>query len=73
LGEAAGRTGWRVHAWVLMRNHYHHVVQTPEPNLVAGKRWLQNAYTKRSNTRHAACGRLFGARYNAVPVEGFPS
>jgi REP element-mobilizing transposase RayT len=53
-----------------MGNHYHLVVQTPEPNLVAGMAWLQNAYTRRFNTRHRAWGRLFGDRYKAVPVEG---
>jgi hypothetical protein len=40
LGDACGRTAWRVHA------------ETPEPNLVAGLEWLQNAYTWRFNTRH---------------------
>ncbi len=70
LGEACGRTGWRVHAWVLMRNHYHVVLETPEPNLVEGMQWLQNAYTRRFNTRHRGWGRLFGDRYKAVPVEG---
>jgi REP element-mobilizing transposase RayT len=47
LGEACERTGWRVHAWVLMSNHYHLMVETPEANLVAGMRWLQNTYTRR--------------------------
>ncbi len=37
LGEACERTGWRVHAWVLMSNHYHLMVETPEANLVAGR------------------------------------
>jgi len=36
LGEACQRTGWKVHAWMLMSNHYHLMVQTPEANLVAG-------------------------------------
>jgi REP element-mobilizing transposase RayT len=36
LGEARERTGWRVHAWVLMSNHYHLMVETPEANLVGG-------------------------------------
>jgi putative transposase len=39
-GEACERTGWRVHAWVLMSNHYHLMVETPESNLVAGMRWV---------------------------------
>jgi putative transposase len=51
LGEACERTGWRVHAWVLMSNHYHLMVETPEANLVAGMRWLQNNYTR----RHKIC------------------
>src|SRR3954454_7778817 len=70
LDEACGRAGWRVHAWVLMSNHYHLVLQTPEPTLVVGMQWLQNAYTRRFNTRRRAWGRLFGDRYKAVPVEG---
>jgi REP element-mobilizing transposase RayT len=70
LGEACARTGWRVHAWVLMRNHYHLVIETPEANLVAGMQWLQNTYTRRFNVRHGLWGRLFGDRYKAVLVEG---
>ena len=63
-------TGWRVHAWVLMGNHYHLFLQTPEPNLVAGMSWLQNTLTRRYNVRHSKWGRLFGDRYKAVIVEG---
>lgn len=70
LGEACGMTGWRVHAWVLMSNHYHVLLETPEANLVAGMQWLQNTYTRRFNTRHGQWGRLFGDRYKAVVVEG---
>jgi putative transposase len=70
LGEASERTGWKVHAWVLMGNHYHLVLETPEPNLVHGMKWLQNAYTRRFNTRHGVWGRLFGDRYKSVVVEG---
>ena len=70
LAEACGMTGWRVHAWVLMSNHYHLFIETPEPNLVAGMQWLQNAYTRRFNTRHRKWGRLFGDRYKAIVVEG---
>jgi REP-associated tyrosine transposase len=66
VSEACGMTGWRVHAWVLMTNHYHFFIETPEPNLVAGMKWLQNAYTRRFNTRHREWGRLFGDRYSRV-------
>lgn len=70
VGEACGMTGWRIHAWVLMGNHYHLLVQTPEANLVVGMKWVQNAYTRRFNTRHRQWGRLFGDRYKSVLVEG---
>src|SRR5438477_8271176 len=59
LGEACTMTGWRVHAWVLMGNHYHLFVETPDPNLVAGMQWLQNSFTRRFNARHRVWGRLF--------------
>ena len=36
LGESCEKTGWRIHAYVLMDNHYHLLVETPEPNLVTG-------------------------------------
>lgn len=70
LGQACEMTGWRVHAWVLMGNHYHLFLQTPEPNLVAGMAWLQNTLTRRHNVRHQKWGRLFGDRYKAVIVQG---
>ncbi len=69
LGQACEMTGWRVHAWVLMSNHYHLLIETPEANLVVGMKWLQNSYTRRFNTRHRKWGRLFGDRYKAVVVE----
>ena len=50
LGQVCERSGWRVHAWVLMTNHYHLLVETPEPNLVAGMRWFQTTYTVRGAT-----------------------
>ena len=70
LAEACGKTGWRVHAYVLMGNHYHLLVETPEPNLVAGMKWLQGTYTQRYNARHGCFGHLFQGRYKAVLVDG---
>src|SRR5713226_10010414 len=70
LGEVCAMTGWRVHAWVLLSNHYHLMIETPEANLVAGMKWLQNTLTRRFNVRHRAWGRVFGDRYKAVVVEG---
>jgi REP element-mobilizing transposase RayT len=70
LAEACAKTGWRVHAWTLMGNHYHWLLETPEANLVDGMKWFQNTYTRRFNTRHRAWGHLFGGRYKSVLVEG---
>ncbi|HLB33684.1 MAG TPA: transposase [Chthoniobacterales bacterium] len=70
LGDVCEMTGWRVHAWTLMDNHYHLCIQTPEANLVDGMTWLQNTYTRRFNVHHKAWGRLFGDRYKAILVEG---
>lgn len=69
LGEACGRTGWKVHAFVLMGNHYHLLIDIAEANLVAGMQWLQSTYTKRFNARHREWGHLFQGRYKAIPVE----
>ena len=70
LSEVCGKCGWRIHAWVLMDNHYHILVETPEANLVEGMKWVQNTYTRRFNVRHGVWGRVFGDRYKSVLVEG---
>jgi REP element-mobilizing transposase RayT len=70
LGEAAEKTGWRIHAYVLMGNHYHLLVETPEGNLVAGMKWLQGAYTQQFKGRHKVFGHLFQGRYKAVVIDG---
>ncbi|HEV2435612.1 MAG TPA: transposase [Verrucomicrobiae bacterium] len=70
LGEACEKTGWRIHAYVLMGNHYHLLVETPEGNLVSGMKWAQGVYTQRYNSRHKLFGHLFQGRYKAVIVDG---
>jgi REP element-mobilizing transposase RayT len=70
LAEACQKTSWQVHAYCLMSNHYHLVVETPEPNLVAGMAWLQSTYTIRLNHRHKLVGHVFSGRYKAQLVEG---
>lgn len=69
LEETCARTGFLLHAYVLMPNHYHLLLETPEPNLVAGMKWFQGTYTQRFNARHRLSGHLFQGRYKAVPVE----
>jgi REP element-mobilizing transposase RayT len=70
LSEACGKTGWQVHAYCLMPNHFHLVVETPQPNLVAGMKWLLGTYTSRYNRRHQEFGHLFSGRYKSLIVEG---
>ncbi len=52
LDEACTRTGWLVHAFVMMGNHYHLLLETKEANLVVGMKWLQGTYTQCYNSRH---------------------
>ena len=70
LAEACGKTGWQIHAYCLMRNHFHLVLETPSANLVGGMKWLLGIYTKRFNIRHKTCGHLFAGRYKALAVDG---
>ena len=70
LTEACQKTGWQVHAYCLMRNHFHLVVETPHANLVAGMKWLLGVYTSRFNRRRQEFGHLFSGRYKALIVDG---
>ena len=70
LDQACTKTGWLVHAFVLMGNHYHLLLETPEANLVAGMKWLQGTYTQRFNSRHEQWGHLLQGRYKALMVDG---
>ena len=70
LGEACEKTDWQIHAWCLMRNHFHLVSETPRGNLVPGMQWLLGVYTNRFNHRHKEFGHLFSGRYKALHVDG---
>jgi len=69
LGETCERFGWRVHAYVLMRNHFHLAVETPEPNLSVGMKFLQGTWANRFNRFHGETGRPFQGRYKGLHVE----
>jgi putative transposase len=72
LGLLAGlpeRFGTRLHAYVLMRNHYHLVLETPEPNLSRVMHWVNVAYTVGYNERHQRSGHLFEGRFKSVLIE----
>ena len=69
LAEAVDRFQWRCHAYCLMGNHYHLLLETPEPNLSRGMRHLNGTYTQRFNRRHGLTGHIFQGRYKAILVE----
>jgi REP element-mobilizing transposase RayT len=69
LGEACQKTGWEVHAYCLLSNHFHFVVETPQPNLVVGMKWLLGTYTQRFNRRQRLGGHLFQGRYKAQHID----
>lgn len=69
LGQTVKRFGWSLTAWVLMTNHFHLVIQTPEANLSRGMHWLNSTYVGWFNRRHERCGHLFQGRFHAILVE----
>ena len=70
LGEACEKAGWEVHAYCLMSNHFHLVIETPKPTLVAGMKWMLGTYTARYNARHRQRGHVFAGRYKSLLVDG---
>jgi len=69
LGEVAGGFNWVVHAYCLMSNHYHLLIETPDGNLSKGMRQLNGVFTQYSNRRHRRTGHLFQGRYKAILVD----
>ncbi len=70
LGEVCERCGWKVHAWVLMGNHFHLLLETPEANLVVGMKWLLGTFSQGWNRARQRRGHVFQGRYKSVPVNG---
>ena len=68
LGETCASCGWRVHAWVLMGNHFHLLIETPRPNLVAGMKWLLGTFSQGWNRARLRQGHVFQGRYKSVPL-----
>src|SRR5262245_51770683 len=63
------RYGWICHAYCLMENHYHLLVETPKANLAIGMRQLNGIFTQSFNRRHRRVGHLFQGRFKAILVE----
>src|SRR2546428_13595204 len=69
LGELTERFGVRVQAYVLMNNHYHLLLETPEPNLSRSMQWLNGSYCVWFNERHRRDGHLLQGRFRSFIIE----
>jgi len=69
LGQLPERFGVKIHAYVLMDNHYHLMLETPEANLSRAMQWLNVSYTVWFNHKHRRVGHLFQGRFKAIVVE----
>ncbi|MBN2254295.1 MAG: transposase [Deltaproteobacteria bacterium] len=69
LAKVVERYRWIVHAYCLMVNHYHLMVETPQANLSQGMRQINGVYTQKHNRRHNRVGHLFQGRYKALVIE----
>ncbi|MDY7075923.1 MAG: transposase, partial [Chloroflexota bacterium] len=69
VGEIGDRFGWVVHAYCLMDNHYHLLVETPNANLSKAMRQLNGVYTQAFNRSHGRVGHVFQGRYKAILVQ----
>jgi len=69
LARTVEQHDWRLHAFALMKNHEHLLVETPKPNLSMGMKLLNGAYTQYFNKRHRCSGHLFQGRFKAHVVE----
>ncbi len=69
LGKVNERYHWLCHAYCLMDNHFHLLIETPEGNLAMGMRQLNGVYTQAFNKRHRRSGHLFQGRYKAILIQ----
>ena len=69
LDDVRERYNWIVHAYCLMDNHYHILVETPDSNLSKGMRHLNGVYTQYFNRMHKRVGHAYQDRYTAIIVQ----
>jgi putative transposase len=68
LGRASVRCGWTVYAFVMMSNHLHVVLKTPQPNLAQGMQTFLSAYANAWARRRRFCGHVFQGCYRSVSL-----
>lgn len=69
LAEVVSRFNWLCHAYCLMGNHYHLVIETPDGKLSKGMRQLNGVFTQACNRRHHRAGHLFQGRFKSILVD----
>jgi len=69
LGDVVERSNWICHAYCLMSNHFHLLIETPDANLSRGMRHLNSVYTQRFNRRHGRVGHVLQGRFKSILVE----
>jgi len=69
LTHVVERFGWICHAYCLMSNHYHLMIETPQANLSRGMRQLNGMYTQRFNRAHQRVGHVFQGRFKSIIVD----
>lgn len=69
MARVCDRHYWLCHAYCLMSNHYHLLVETGSPTLSKGMKYLNGVYTQYYNRRHVRVGHLFQGRFKSILVE----
>ena len=69
LAAASAMHRWRIHAYAVMRNHFHLALETPRPNLAAGMHWLESTFATRFNRFRSERGHVFQGRYQSLLIE----
>ena len=69
LKSVCDTCNWVCHAYCLMSNHYHLLIETPDANLSRGMRQLNGIYTQTFNRMNRRVGHVFQGRYKAILVE----
>jgi REP-associated tyrosine transposase len=72
LGSVVVKEVFHLHAYCLVGNHYHLLLETPAGQLSRGMHRLNARYAQRFNRRHERCGHLFEGRFKAIIVERQP-
>ncbi len=69
LGEVVTKLGWICYSYCLMTNHFHLVIETPQPNMSIGMQRLNGRYARYFNYTHKRMGHAFEKRFHPVLVE----